>query len=384
MGQVAPLLLAWRGDPREASRRLGTARRRLFLIRTAVGLVTPALLWWGGISAALWNSASSAPPAAWAGLLYHVAAMLALLALVGFPFAWYSGFHLAHAFGLSRQTFSAWLVDWLKAAAIGLLLGSAMLLAFYGTLAAFGARWWLAFGVLGTAVAIVLTFVAPYVLLPLFYRPRPLSDPTVVDEIRRLADAARTAVRDVCTLDFSRKTVEANAAVIGLGPSRRVVLADTLLSEFTLPEIRTVVAHELGHHVHRDMLRLLLIQGGLLWAGLLVAALLAEPLLGSLGASGGLRDPASLPLLLLGAELFGLATMPLANGLSRRFEAEADEFALSLTRDGTAFASALRRLADQNLAELQPPRWAELLLASHPPIARRIARAEEDAGVGAS
>jgi STE24 endopeptidase len=153
-------------------------------------------------------------------------------------------------------------------------------------------------------------------------------------------------------------------------------LADTLLSEFTLPEIRSVVAHELGHHVHRDMLRLLVTQGVLLWIGLALAGWLAQPLLAFVRAADGLVAPRNLPLLLLGAEIFGLVSLPVSNGLSRKLEAEADRFALDLTRDPHAFVLAMRKLASQNLAETLPPRWAELLLYSHPPIERRIGAAQ--------
>jgi STE24 endopeptidase len=301
---------------------------------------------------------------------------LALLALLALPFSWYGGYRLAHRFELSRQSPRAWLVEWLKATLLGLLLGSLAVLTLYGTMDLARASWWGLFGLVASLAMVVLTFVAPYVLVPIFYRMRPLQNEEVAETVRRLSAEAGAEVRDVCTLDFSRKTVEANAAVIGLGRSRRVVLADTLLQQFTLPEVRSVVAHELGHHVHRDVLRLLAIQAVFLWVGLGLAAIIGEPLLAAAGVRGGLAEPSNLPLLLLGAELFGLLAMPLGNALSRRLEASADIFALKLTRDSESFASAMRKLADQNLVEAQPPRWAELVLSSHPPIAKRIRMAE--------
>jgi STE24 endopeptidase len=135
------------------------------------------------------------------------------------------------------------------------------------------------------------------------------------------------------------------------------------------------VAHELGHHVRRDVPRLLLVQAALIWSGSAASGLFGEWALAAVGAHGGLAEPANLPLLLFGAELFGLLSMPMVNAYSRRREAAADAFALKLTDDPAAFASAMRRLADQNLVERRPPRWAELLLHSHPSIDRRIRRA---------
>jgi STE24 endopeptidase len=176
-------------------------------------------------------------------------------------------------------------------------------------------------------------------------------------------------------LDFSRRTNEANAAVIGFGRSRRVVLADTLLDSFPALEIRAVVAHELGHHVHRDVLWLLVIQGAVMLVGLALAATVGDPLLQLLGA-GAISDPVNFPLLVAAASLFGLLTLPPVNAISRAVEARADTYSFRLLGDGRPFAAAMRRLADQNLAEERPPLWAELLLYTHPPIWRRVERAE--------
>lgn len=364
-----------RAEP-DAARRLASARRRLFLASSLAGLVVPWALWASGTARFLWwHALALLPLGPWGSLGGYVLLLLGGLALAQVPFSWL-GYRLSRAFGLSRQSPRAWFGDWLKASGLSLVFGGAAALALYASLTLAGPNWWWVYATAASAVLVAITFVAPYVLVPIFYRMRPLEDDAVVDVIRRLSIAAGAEVRQVCTLDFSRKTVEANAAVIGLGRSRRVVLADTLLSEFTLPEVRSVVAHELGHHVHGDLLRLLALQAGLVWAGLGLAQAMGGSLLAGLGAIGGLAEPSNLPLLLLGAELYGLVSLPLANAISRRREAAADRFALQLTPEAGAFASALRKLAAQNLAELQPPRWAELVLYSHPPLGRRIQAAE--------
>jgi STE24 endopeptidase len=360
----------------EAARRLAATRRKLFLASTASVLAALWTVWTSGFSAASWQFLSQLPIGPSLVLAVYVVLQLGVLALLALPFSWYGGYWLAHRFELSRQSLPAWLVEWLKATLIGLVLGSLAVLTFYGALALAGPGWWGLFGVVASLAMLVLTFVAPYLLVPIFYRMQPLQNKEVAETVRRLSEEAGAEVRDVCTLDFSRKTVEANAAVIGLGRSRRVVLADTLLEQFTLPEVRSVVAHELGHHVHRDVLRLMAIQAAFLWVGLGLAAVIGDPLLAVAGARGGMAEPLNLPLLLLGAELFGLLALPIGNALSRRLEASADFFALELTRDPGSFASAMRKLADQNLVEAQPPRWAEVVLSSHPPIAKRIRMAE--------
>jgi len=227
-----------------------------------------------------------------------------------------------------------------------------------------------------TLALLLLTFLAPYVLLPLFFKPRPLDNPALESRIADLSRRAGAAVAGIARLDFSRRTHEANAAVIGFGRSRRVVLADTLLESFRFDEIEAVVAHELGHHVNRDVARMLAIQVVVTFLGLAVAASLgAEPL--SIFASADLASPTSFPLVLLGIEVFGLLLMPAVNAYSRARERAADVFAFRLLGNGAPFAAAMRRLADQNLAELSPPRWAEILLYTHPPLGKRIAMAEK-------
>jgi STE24 endopeptidase len=209
----------------------------------------------------------------------------------------------------------------------------------------------------------------------LFFKPQPVDDPGVVMMIEDLVKQAGTTVAGVSRLDFSRRTHEANAAVIGFGRSRRVVLADTLLATFTPSEIKAVVAHELGHHVHRDVPKLMAVQGIVMLVGLAVAAVVGDPLLRLVGAPP-LADPAGYPLLTLGVAIYGLVCLPIVNAYARSVEADADTYAFDLMGDGRPFAAAMRRLADQNLGEERPPRWAEILLYTHPPIWRRIARAE--------
>jgi STE24 endopeptidase len=238
-----------------------------------------------------------------------------------------------------------------------------------------GPSWWWAFGLFVSVVGLVLVFVTPYVLVPLFFNMRPLADAETVERIQALVARAGAPVRDVCSLDFSRRTAEANAAVIGMGRSRRVVIADTLLAEFTPSEVDAVVAHELGHHVMHHVQHLLLGNAILVWLGLFVGSRL-EPLVAPLLSLPSLAYVPGYPVLLFVAELFFLLTSPLLNWWSRRLETDADRFSLQVTRDPRAFAGAMRRIGCQNLVELHPPRWSEVLLGTHPALHRRIRFAE--------
>ncbi len=292
------------------------------------------------------------------------------------PLTWYSGFVLPHRFGLSTQTFRAWLADQVKGLLISGVLGLVMLEVVYALLNAAPQTWWLwAAGVM-LLFTVLLSNLAPVLIFPLFYKYQPLEDEELARRLTRLAERAGTKVRGVYSFDMSSKTVAANAALMGLGNTRRIVLGDTLLQHFSHDEIETVLAHELGHHVHHDILWGIAVQSALTVGGFWLADAVMR---WGIAARGflGLTDPAALPLFLLAMSLFGLVTMPLGNGWSRWRESLADRYALQTTRNRTAFIRAMTRLANQNLAEAQPPRWVEILLHSHPSIQRRVAMAEQ-------
>jgi STE24 endopeptidase len=354
---------------------LARERRRLYFVGIVLSILAPIIPYLTGTWESFWYALAATDwPIAGRTLIFLTGFQLAL-AIVYLPLGYYRGYELAHRFGLSRQSLRGWLRDWLVGTALTAAFGSAMGGAFLWLVSNTGDQWWLATGLLTSVVVPAVGFLVPYVVVPLFFRMRPLEDAATVGRIRQLLKRAGAEVRDVCSLDFSRRTAEANAAVIGLGRSRRVVIADTMLAEFTPSEVDAVVAHELGHHVHRDVPRLLGAYLLLVWVGLGVAAWVVPYALPVLSIPSLAYVPAY-PMLLGIVELFSVLTAPLSNWWSRRVEAAADRFALQLTRDPAAFAGAMRRLAAQNLVEIQQPRWVEILLASHPSIHRRIALAE--------
>ncbi|MCC7105418.1 MAG: M48 family metalloprotease [Chloroflexi bacterium] len=382
MGAVEPALLppASADEPpdsrrhRDPARTLAATRRRLLLASPAVSFGTLVLVAGSGTASGLLDR-MRAVLGAQAGLAAYAVMLLLLLTIGGLPVQWLRGYVVPRRYGLSRQTFWAWLLDWLKAALVGLAFETIAVVGLYAAIDHFGSIWWLPYGELACAVIIFVGFVAPYLLVPLFYRMQPVSDHQLATRIQALADRAGTMIQGVAVLDFSRKTAEANAAVIGLARSRRVVLSDTLLEQFRPAEIEAVVAHEIGHHVHRDVPLLIVLQSAIVFLGCALLAQAGGPILATLGVSGGVGNPAGLPWILLGAELLAVLAMPGTNALSRLLESRADTFALNLIDDPRELASALRRLARVNLAEERPPRWAELLLASHPALEQRVDRA---------
>jgi STE24 endopeptidase len=236
--------------------------------------------------------------------------------------------------------------------------------------------WWLWTALVMLLFTVVLSNLAPVIIFPLFYKFTPLDDEELVERLTRLAQAAGTRVRGVFRFDMSSKTVAANAAVAGLGNTRRIILGDTLLDNFSPDEIETVLAHELGHHVHGDMGKGILVQSALTLGGLWLANLALGWGIGVFGFKG-VADVAAMPWLALVLGAFGLVTAPLSNAYSRWRERLADAYALETTQDPRAFAAAMTRLADQNLADADPERWVEVLLHSHPAISRRLAMADD-------
>lgn len=298
-------------------------------------------------------------------------ALSLILRLVELPFAYYTGFRLEHAYGLSTQRFGQWFDDQLKATLLGLVLAVLGASAVYATLRWNPDWWWTASAAVFAVAMVGLVQLAPVLLLPLFYRFKPLDRPPLVERLLTLAERAGTQILGVYEWVLSAHTRKANAALAGVGRTRRILLSDTLLADYSDDEIEVVIAHELSHHVHHDLWRGMALQTLLLFAGFLVAHLALAQFERPLGLRGR-DDPAGLPLLLIAGGLSSLIFLPLTNALSRSHERRADRFALDLTGEPAAFITAMKRLSQQNLAEERPSRIVQWLFYSHPPIPDRI------------
>jgi Zn-dependent protease with chaperone function len=301
----------------------------------------------------------------WARTLELTALVLGTLALVRLPLSAWRGWARERRWGFSTQTFRAWLWDVVKGLVLGALLTGIALTALVWT-ARTWPTWWPAVAAPGAAaLTLVLTLLAPLLFERLFNRFWPLPDEELASELRELSERARVPVRTMLVTDASRRTTKHNAYVSGLGPTRRLVLFDTLLADAPRGELRGVVAHELGHRRFGHVA-----QG----TALAMLGVAAGVLVSAAGATGP-GDPRAVPLVMLVLWVLEIAALPFETWLSRRWERQADRFALELTHDGAALEGMHRRLALANLADLDPPRLLYVLLFTHPTPTERIAAA---------
>ena len=295
--------------------------------------------------------------------------------IISLPLDFYSGYVLPHRFGLSTQTLGGWLLDSVKSLALTAVFGIAGLEVLYWLLRTFPDWWWALMAAFMWLFAVVMAQLAPVLLMPIFYKFRPLDDPELVERLTRLAERAGARVRGVYVMDMSSRTTAANAMLTGLGRTRRIILGDTLLKGYTHDEIETVLAHELAHHVHNDLPKALAVEAVAIFAGMWVASNVLRWGVDFFGFRD-VADVAALPVFALSMALFGLIVMPAANFLSRQMERAADLYALRTTGPAEAFRSVMTKLASQNLSEADPPAWVRFLFHSHPPVSERIRVAE--------
>ena len=307
-------------------------------------------------------------------VLVYLACLGAIHEVGALPFAFYRSFLLERRYGLSTERIDHWIRDHAKGAGLGALLSGAGFSLLYAALRLTPEWWWVAatagFGV----VVVALTSLAPVLLLPLFFTFRPLARADLKERLIALSRHAGVAVADVCEWQISDRTKKANAALTGIGRTRRILLSDTLLAGHPDEEIEVILAHELGHQVHHDVWKGIAIQVIVTGLGFFAASRTLPALAPRLGWEGP-ADAAGLPVLLLSVGVVALALLPAVTAASRDMERTADRFAFELTGNAPAFAAAIERLGAQNLAEERPSRLARWLFYTHPPVAERIAAA---------
>jgi len=301
-----------------------------------------------------------------------------LLKIISAPLDYY-GFRLEHQYHLSNQKWRSWLWDEAKGWLVGLVLGAVFVEIIYALIRSYPGRWWIVAWAVFIGLTLLLARLAPVVLFPLFYKFKPLENGVLRDRLTRLSERAGTRVRGVYEWNLSEKSKKANAALMGMGATRRIILADTLLAGYSDDEIEAVLAHELGHHVHKHIIKAIITQVVITFFGFWLTNQVLHLVLGRNwfpSLEPRLYDFANLPLILIVATTLGLLLMPAMNAISRKHEREADRYAWENIAAIEPFVSSMQKLADQNMAERTPNKFVEWLFHSHPSIGRRVAAAE--------
>jgi len=290
------------------------------------------------------------------------------------------GFRLEHRFQLSNQSTAAWLLDEVKGWLVGLVMASLLAELVYWIIRKSPQHWWLFSWMAFTALFVVFAQLAPVLLFPIFYKFIPLEDQELRNRLVRLSERAGTRVREVYEWKLSEKSKKANAALTGLGNTRRIIVADTLLQNYSHDEIEAVLAHELGHHVHRHIFKSIVLQMAVTFVGFWAANEVLRYATYQVHAFDLLSDFANLPLLALVSAALSLLLLPALNAYSRYNERQADSYCWQSVASVDPFITAMDKLSVQNLSEKTPSRLVEVLFHSHPPVSKRIAAARRFAG----
>jgi STE24 endopeptidase len=369
-------------DRQQKAKEYARIRRRLSYVNMGIGVVGVFILLFTNLD--IWlgqqlQGLSWQPIAGWFPVQVLVYFLILILAyeIITAPIAYYSGFVLPHRYGLSTMSLKSWLGDLFKGLVLSLALEILVIEFVYALLALQPQTWWLWVAIAMLFFSVLMANLAPVLIMPIFYKFTPLPEGELTKRLLALAERAHTRVRGVFTMQLSNKTTAANAALMGLGNTRRIVVGDTMLDRYTPDEIEVVLAHEVGHHVHHDIWKLIISQSILTLGGLYLVNVALHWAVETQHIYNGLADPATIPLLLALMGAFGLIVMPISNGYSRVIEYQADEYALQTTRMVEPFKSAMTRLANQNLSDAEPSPVIEFLFHDHPSIHKRLKHADE-------
>ena len=370
MGEDLETLTEIVPDParQQKAREYNKLLRRASFLELGIGLILLLALLCTHASATLASLLAFPFPGSAALYLLTLAAGYGLIVA---PLDYYHDFTLPHRYGLSKQGLTSWLKDKAKSSGLGLLLGLCLVIILYWLIENLPALWWLAAALIMLLVSLILSWLAPTFLIPLFFKLKTLEEGGLKRKLVNLAKRAGVDIEECLSMDLSSKATTANAMLSGWGKSRRIIFSDTLLQGYSWDEIEVTLAHELGHRLHHDIPKLIGIQAATFLLAFYLAnlALRAGVVLFSLQ---GISDIAGLPWLILILAMLILVLQPALNWYNRRIEIAADETALALSNNPQAFIGLMTKLTDQNLTEAEPGQWAKLLFYDHPTYNERV------------
>jgi len=358
------------------ARRYNRIRRWLGIADFVLGLVLLIALLLTGWNGTLRDLAYRASFQTYAlAVFLYVLMLLLIQKFLGSGLDYY-GFRLEHRFNLSNQKLRSWIWDETKGFLVGMILATIVVELLYFIIRQSPQYWWLIAWAVFLGLFVLMAQLAPVVLFPIFYKFEPLQNEELKARLVRLGERAGTRVRGVYKWNLSEKSKKANAALTGLGNTRRIILADTLLENYSADEIEAVLAHELGHHVHKHILKSIAVQAGVTLVGFWVANWALHYSVERWHLFDTMSDFANLPLLVLLSAVLSFLLLPALNAFSRYNERQADRYAFRSIASVSPFVSSMNKLAEQNLAERTPSPFVEWFFHSHPAISRRVAAAE--------
>jgi STE24 endopeptidase len=368
-----------RDDDVQRAVRYSRTKEWLVLIGMIWSALTSALALSTGFSSSLRRLAQRIAPARLGPVMPYTLVTVIFGWLISLPLSYFGGFVVEHRYQLSNQTRRAWLLEGLKGLGVSLVLGLPIAQGVYWTIGRYPRRWWAVLSGALVPFSVILSNLAPVLLMPLFNKFEPLRNRTLAKRITDLAAGEGVRVSEVLQMDMSKQTKKANAMFTGVGNTKRIILADTLLDEFTEDEVEVVLAHELGHQVHRDLWKLIGLQVPLTLLTFFAAHKVSRPIIDRYGKTWGLdvergaADIAALPLLSLVGGTAGMVLGPVLNAVVRNWiEHPADVYALDLTHKRDAFIGAMEKLGKMNLSNPRPATLVKWLLYDHPPLQERI------------
>ena len=353
------------------SKKYNNTKLVISVVKSLVSFILVYLFISTGYSLALQNYIMTLTDSVYIVFLLFVFSIGIFSSILFMPVNVYTGFYLEHKYKLSNQTFFKYIIENLKSMLVGLLIGVPILLLFFFVINKFGDLWWLVFASLMFLISVVLSQLFPVLILPIFYKIVPLDDEELKSRIRNLAVKVGIKVENVFTFNMSKNTKKANAALTGLGKTKRIILGDTLLSNYSKDEIETVLAHELGHYKHKHLLKNILFGTASSFLTFFIISVLYKNSIHWFSFIS-ITQIAALPLLSLWAMIIGLIQSPIGNILSRKYEYQADRYAIESTRKPKSFINTLEKLTDQNLGDREPHPFVEWFFYSHPSIKNRI------------
>ncbi|MGA9406782.1 MAG: M48 family metallopeptidase [Bacteroidota bacterium] len=362
--------------PSSQAKQYSRIKLTLSLIGTAISFILTLAIVVTGFSLRVENFVHSYTQSPYGELLLFGAILGLLSSIFSFPLNFYSGFILEHRYNLSNQSFFQWLWEQGKAFLVSIPIAVPLVLLFYFFLREYQELWWLPVATAIFIVSMLLSKIVPVFIMPLFYKFTPLENDALKERILAMCKTTRMNVTGIFTFNLSKTTKKANAGFTGIGKSKRIILGDTLMQHFSDDEVETVFAHELGHYVHGHIWKNILVGTLSIYVGLFITSKLYLLSLGWFDFSS-VDQLAALPLLALWLGVYSLLTSPLSNVVSRKYEFEADRYALNKTGNASAFTSTMRKLAEMNLADTAPHPVIEFLFYSHPSIEKRIRAAEK-------